>query len=494
MDDTTQDSVEATVEVGTAHRRPRGQGRQERTTCYYRGFKYTRAWASSRKIAYRCSRFRQGCRGTMEFSIASMAYSVGRPHTCRVAVVGSRLEDVTAVMMNRVDVLAIEQVALPARRIWEALREEFYGTENGNVVRGLSEVQVLRRVYRARHQHFSGDVHGAVEIPPLSLALNEAVSFFQFHYVTINRENLNKPTRLLGWAHPALVNLLRYHGTTLFIDGTFRCVPRGYKQCVIFMVHDRASGIFVPVFYVLSTSPTDQQIEPAEIVCDFESGLLDAVQTQFPNAIVVGCLFHLKQALRRAMKRFAIPEEECCIAMASGVIDMLTVLEHSLVVRGTKWVKREIRERCKSLGLAYSKAKWRGFWDYFNSTWLGKYDVEVWNVAGLDKDLIARTNNPLERFNRELNSRFPNPRPSMATFVGVIKTLSSEYVQRLADVPRGRVRRTTREEIELPVPVEIPEDIADDSDDDEPLAHEYPSDGSSDEEMHNNVGAADMIL
>ncbi|KAG1706314.1 hypothetical protein DVH05_001462 [Phytophthora capsici] len=31
-------------------------------------------------------------------------------------------------------------------------------------------------------------------------------------------------------------------------------------------------------------------------------------------------------------------------------------------------------------------------------------------------------------------------------------------------------------------------------DDDEPLAHEYPSDGFPDEEMHNNVGAADMVL
>ncbi|KAG3149957.1 hypothetical protein PI126_g11760 [Phytophthora idaei] len=114
---------------------------------------------------------------------ATMGYSAVRSHTCRAAVPAvSRLQDVTTAMMNRADTLAIEQVALPARLIWEALRYEFYGSGNGNVVRGLSEMQVQRRIYRARHQHFSGDVHGAVEIPPLSLALNEAVSFFQFHY------------------------------------------------------------------------------------------------------------------------------------------------------------------------------------------------------------------------------------------------------------------------------------------------------------------------
>ncbi|EGZ20752.1 hypothetical protein PHYSODRAFT_496669, partial [Phytophthora sojae] len=338
------------------------------STCYFRGYKYTRAWASSRKFSYRCSHWRQGCPGTMAFFIGTMGYTAGRPHTCRnVDAAGTSLVDVSSAMKDRVDTLAIEQVALPARRIWEAVRSEFYGADNEHVVRGLSEPQVLRRVYQARSQHFSGDVHGAIEIPPLSTALDEAVSFFQFHYVTVNRENLSKPTRLIGWAHPSLINLLRYNGTTIFVDGTFRCVPPGYKQCVIFMVHDRASGLYVPVYYVLSTSrsgdsfwdmvhfvvqSTDQQLEPAEVVCDFESALIDAVQTQFPNAIVIGCLFHLKQVLRREMKRFLIPEEECGIAMTRGVLDMLTVVDHNLIERCIKWVKREIRQRCDVAGIA----------------------------------------------------------------------------------------------------------------------------------------------
>ncbi|GMF17267.1 unnamed protein product [Phytophthora fragariaefolia] len=229
----------------------------------------------------------------------------------------------------------------------------------------------------------------------------------------------------------------------------------------------------MPVYYVLSTSRsgdsfwdmvhfvvqgTDQRLEPAEVVCDFENALIDALQTQFPNAIVIGCLFHLKQALRRAMKGFLILEDECSIAMTRGVLDTLTVLEHSLIENGIKWVKRESSQRYYEAGIA------------------------VWNVAGLSNELMARTNNPLERFNRELNDRFPKPRPSMTTFVGVIKTISAEYVHRLADIPRGRVRRPVCERIQLPVPVDIPADIADDSDDDEPTAVEMISDGSSDEE------------
>ncbi|POM59678.1 hypothetical protein PHPALM_31552 [Phytophthora palmivora] len=167
-----------------------------------------------------------------------------------------RLEDVKEDMKAMTDSLAISDVVRPARQIWHELRGLYYGFDNNNVVIGLSESQVISRVHRARAIHYSGDVHGSVEIPPLSLALNEAVSFFQFHFVSANRQDVNRPNRLLGWAHPVLLNLLRYNNTTLFIDGTFRCVPRNYQQRVVYMVHDHASRLFVPVFYILSTSRT----------------------------------------------------------------------------------------------------------------------------------------------------------------------------------------------------------------------------------------------
>ncbi|POM62695.1 hypothetical protein PHPALM_28116 [Phytophthora palmivora] len=359
-----------------------------RTTCYYKGFKYTRAWASWQKIVYRCSKYRTGCRGKMKFRISSMGYTCVHTHTCQNTTVASTLINVKAEMRAQADLLAIEH----------ELRNRFYADDIPDVVQGLTEAQVVRRVHHGRNQNYFRNVHGLVDIPPLSLTLEDAVSFFQFHYTTLNREDLNKPRRNLGWAHPALVALQR-------------CVPTGYAQCVVFMVHDRVSGVFVPAFYILTT------------LCDFESGLMNALQTQFPNAIILGCLVHMIQALRRAMKRYAIPDEECQIAMTRGVLDTLTVMEHE-----------HVKLRCAVAGLTYSTEKWGRFWDYFVRTWLGQYTIKVWNVFGLNNELIARTNNPLERFNCELNSRFPAPHPSMATFVTVIKALSSEYPTYLEDV------------------------------------------------------------
>ncbi|KAE9045014.1 hypothetical protein PR001_g5139 [Phytophthora rubi] len=58
--------------------------------------------------------------------------------------------------------------------------------------------------------------------------------------------------RVIGWAHPALLQLLLYLRTTLFVDGTFQCVPVPYHQCVVVMCLDNAANCYVPVFYSLA--------------------------------------------------------------------------------------------------------------------------------------------------------------------------------------------------------------------------------------------------
>ncbi|KAG2783972.1 hypothetical protein PC129_g19944 [Phytophthora cactorum] len=165
------------------------------------------------------------------------------------------------------------------------------------------------------------------------------------------------------------------------------------------------------------------------------------------------------------MKRYGIPEEECISAMTRVALDMLTVIDPAQVEKGIKWVKREIKLRSAQAGVFYSVEKWGEFWSYFDRTWNEQYSIDVWNVFDLNNELVARTNNPLERFNRELKRRFPAAHPSMATFVTVIKTISAEYVRGVADVPRGRARRVPRELIQLSQPVEIPSDIESDLED-----------------------------
>ncbi|KAJ8556684.1 hypothetical protein ON010_g9282 [Phytophthora cinnamomi] len=219
--------------------------RAERMTGFLKGYKHTRAWASSRKIVCRCSKYRASCCGKMEFTIASMDYSSVRAHTCSETVVASSGANVEAEVKAQTDLFAIEHVAWPVRHVWEEHQRRYYSAG-------------------------TPDVHDQVE-------------------------------------------------------------------------------------------------------------------------------------------------------------------------RGIKKMGRVL---------------------YFERTWLEQYSIDVWNVFGLDNELIARTNIPLERFNRELNSRFPTPHSSVATFVTVIKTISHEYVRRFANVPRGRgrSRRVASEVIQLPGAIDIPTD------------------------------------
>uniref|UniRef100_K3W8U9 MULE transposase domain-containing protein n=1 Tax=Globisporangium ultimum (strain ATCC 200006 / CBS 805.95 / DAOM BR144) TaxID=431595 RepID=K3W8U9_GLOUD len=165
----------------------------------------------------------------------------------------------------------------------------------------------MNRAYHAHRNHYGSNIHGVVEVPPLSLVAGTSLCFFRFQHTYMHSNNLE---RLIGWAHPVPLQLLKYRNTSLFIDGTFRCVPAKFHQCVILMAHDNATDLFVPVYYVLCSSKqqdmywsvlhriiasSDEKIQPGSMVCDFEASLINAAQVQFPDTNVIGCFSHFKQ-------------------------------------------------------------------------------------------------------------------------------------------------------------------------------------------------------
>ncbi|OWY99627.1 LOW QUALITY PROTEIN: hypothetical protein PHMEG_00029342 [Phytophthora megakarya] len=398
-------------------------------------------------------------------------YEFRDEHTCqrgRRATLPPGL-DVTEDMTEATDTMALTRMDLTPERIWKQIRDDFYPESLPLVQYGLTREQVIQRVHRTRRSHFGADLHGVVEVPPLSLVPGSRQPFFQFYRSYMNGSTLE---RLVGWAHPALLKLVKYKRTTLFLDGTFRCVPQPFYQCVVMMVFDNATDLFVPVFYTLCTAKTqdtywhlmeavnvaaDDKIEPFAF-CDFEEGLQAAAQVQFPDADIVGCYFHFKQACRRKMKALQIPEREAAIAMRKGVLDMLTVIPHNKIEGpGIQYVQDKIRSICAEENVAFTEPLWELFWSYFRKSWLKTYKPSVWNVHDVDEAMVSRTNNPLERFNREINAALPSPHPSLPAFVAMIQALSQRHVDRIDDMAKCRAKkRPRRRNIE---PVNLPESI-----------------------------------
>lgn len=168
---------------------------------------------------------------------------------------------------------------------------------NGNQLESL--------VYAARRRQFA-HTEGLVRSNPLNID-SQGHPWLQFF---LEIPGSAGPEKIIGWALTDLITEARYEGVHIFVDCTFSCVPNGFKQCLIFMVYNAPTDLYLPVFYVLMTrkdsnlyshvfqniiSAANWQIFGKSVTCDFEQALMNAVQIQFAEARLIGCFFHWKQ-------------------------------------------------------------------------------------------------------------------------------------------------------------------------------------------------------
>lgn len=170
-------------------------------------------------------------------------------------------------------------------------------------MRGLTRNQVISRVYRTRERHYESIIHGQIEVPPMPVTRRGDAPLFQFHF---SYSEGGENQRMIALGHLALVQLLTYNQTSLFIDGAFYCVPylsdggghdRGSQchvaPCISVYEQDR-EGLLT---YVSLCHCSDlHEHRPATVACDFEQIIISAFGDQFPDATLVTCLFQFKQA------------------------------------------------------------------------------------------------------------------------------------------------------------------------------------------------------
>ena len=114
--------------------------------------------------------------------------------------------------------------------------------------------------------------------------------------------------RILGYGNPSLFGTLSGN-VQIYIDGTFSIVPHPFNQCLIIMVYDIQTTVYVPILYMLMTGNSESlywhclywmiivsgwRLEPFSVTCDFEKALHNTVTGQFKECTLNGCLFHWK--------------------------------------------------------------------------------------------------------------------------------------------------------------------------------------------------------
>ena len=146
---------------------------------------------------------------------------------------------------------------------------------------------------------------------------------------------------------------------------------------------------------------TKCKLSPFAVHVDFEKALINAIRSQFPNAMIVGCYFHFKQALFRWLKKSNIHPEQVLMAMEPNFIDLLTIVPKKEIVKfgvpHLKMVMKSMPDFKES-----DVKKWDGFWAYFQRFWCSDDAfIATWNIHDEKTDgcpdIHNRTNNGLER-------------------------------------------------------------------------------------------------
>lgn len=405
---------------------------------------------------YRCSRHQSTkCKGSVVVHCSHLTAELQHvhlkcDHSCEALNVHevSEIFDATSLMQERIAIVASAEPTKTAKELAINVRQEFKTRFLGQPTLLLNLNQLESAVYRARKKEF-GDWESLIRSYPLMLCSpTSSKLFFQFMLDFVVDGAVEK---MVGWAHPQLLFWLAAGMCHLFVDMSFYMVPTGFQQLMVIMLFSHPHQMYIPIWFILLQSKKEAtyvralnqaiKTSPAllnavTITSDFEKGLLNAVHSEFPSAIFIGCLFHFKQALWRKLIDLGIPEELVHELMSEGgLIGLLTVIPiDEIISKGIPYIRLHFKE-------GKYKGQFDVFWTYFVKTWIHKnYNPKHWNIYDLLNDpvraqfLIQRTNNPVENFNRRMCKAFPTAHPPMPLFVETIAQISCQYVDDLDNV------------------------------------------------------------
>jgi len=189
-----------------------------------------------------------------------------------------------------------------------------------------------------------GDWHTQIMMAPLLHAADDDSRLFLQFYNRIPIEG--RMEVMIGWANPSLLMLSSRANLNIFVDCTFSICPVDFAQCMILMIYDEPTRLYIPIFYVLLQSKFQETYEEAlrqicrstghaihalSITCDFEIGLFNAVKKIFPDATPALCIFHFKQAIHRKLKKLGIATNDQ--GKLLRLLDILTVIDPLTIKR-----------------------------------------------------------------------------------------------------------------------------------------------------------------
>ena len=248
---------------------------------------------------------------------------------------------------------------------------------------------------------------------------------------------------------------------TTSVDATFKVVPskpNNFYQ--LFVICGKAFGHFHPLMYALMSSKNSalyskifqdiKQIapnfEPDIFLCDFESGLINALRQNFKNSSIHGCWFHYTQAILRRIagdgnKKLFMKSAK--FRTISKRLFSLALLPPTKIASVFNKIKQE------SLELPFSE-QIMDLFTYIESYWLNLIGCPTMSVYGNP----SRTNNGQEALNSKLKIKI-GVHQNFFVFLGRLKAFTTsmeldyERLKLNKQITRNKKRSTIMRSTEI---------------------------------------------
>jgi len=161
---------------------------------------------------------------------------------------------------------------------------------------------------------------------------------------------VKKMQQMLIFSLAPILMLLGDKAIQMYFDGTFRCAPDPFKQCLIVMIYAAREHKCIPLMWILQTGKTSRCYNEAiswvsrclsgghcpDVAfggTDFEPTFFGAVKLFFRDTFLVGRRFHFKQAIHRKLLRMAM--HRCVVDAILSMLDYAPMLpDHEIVKKG----------------------------------------------------------------------------------------------------------------------------------------------------------------
>ncbi len=262
-------------------------------------------------------------------------------------------------------------------QVWLAVKKVMDVTHGSYI--GHNRQYIVDRVCRSRKEMDFGDKFRAVECLHNVMSDSDC-PFLHYHASFPDKSNPKELMQLMVFANPTLIPLLKFKKLDLFVDATFDCCPAPFYQCLIVMVFDDQTCLYVPVVYILMTHKNDElyceaiaripvlvdfKLDCHPFTSNFERALIDDLKRHLDTSQHVGCYFYLKQAWWKYMRDvLKFDEVVMTLACSARGLDMLTLIPQDEVVQFGIPFLRKFYDFCVD---NEKKKKWDAFWAYFET-------------------------------------------------------------------------------------------------------------------------------